>query len=161
MARGTPATAALDKARVAYRLHSYDYDPEAASIGLQAAESLGVAPPRMFKTLMAQVQAAKGPETVCALLPSDAEMSLKKLAALAGAKSAAMLKPDAAEKFSGYHVGGISPLGQRKRARVFADDSLTAFETVFLNGGQRGLQIEIAPAELVRVAGIALGDLKA
>lgn len=161
MARGTPATAALDRAGVAYRLHTYAYDPGAPSIGLQAAESLGVPPQRMFKTLMAQVQSAKGAETVCALLQSDAEMSLKKLATLAGAKSAAMLKPDAAEKFSGYHVGGISPLGQRKRARAFADDSLVIFESIFLNGGQRGLQIEIAPGDLVRALGLTLGDLKA
>ena len=161
MARGTPATAALDKARLAYRLHEYDYDPEAAKIGLAAAESLGVAAGRMFKTLMAQVETAKGAEIVCALLPSDAEMSLKKLAAAAGGKSAAMLKPELAEKTTGYHVGGISPLGQRTRARVFADLSLTDFETVFVNGGRRGLQIEIAPAALVELLGATVVNLHA
>ena len=161
MARGTPATAALDKAKTPYRLHEYDYDPDAAKIGLAAAESLGVAAARMFKTLMAQVETARGVEIVCALLPSDAEMSLKKLAAAAGGKSAAMLKPEVAEKTAGYHVGGISPLGQRKRVRVFSDASLMDFETIFVNGGRRGLQIEIAPAALVGLLQAVVAELRA
>jgi Cys-tRNA(Pro)/Cys-tRNA(Cys) deacylase len=161
MARGTPATSVLEKARAAFALHEYDYDPEAAKIGMAAATSLGVAPARMFKTLMARVETAKGGEIVCALLPSDAEMSLKKLAAAGGGKSAAMLKPEAAERATGYHVGGISPLGQRKRARTFADATLRGFDTVFVNGGRRGLQIEIAPESLIARLGAVVIDLKA
>ena len=149
MARGTPATVALGKAGVKFALHEYGYDPDAARIGMQAAEALGVAPARLLKTLMAKA----GGAVVCVLVPSDRELSLKRLAAAAGAKDAAMLAPAEAERLTGYHVGGISPFGQKKRVRVFIEQSATAFETVVINGGRRGLQIEIAPADLVRVLG--------
>ena len=119
MAKGTPATVALDKAGVAFTLHEYDYDPDAARIGMQAAEALGVDPARLLKTLMAKA----GSAVVCVLVPSDAEVSLKKLAAAAGAKDAAMLPPAEAERITGYHVGGISPFGQKKRVRVFVEQS--------------------------------------
>jgi Cys-tRNA(Pro)/Cys-tRNA(Cys) deacylase len=147
MAKATPATTMLERARVAFKLHEYDYDPDAKQIGMQAAEALGVEPARLLKTLMARA----GKDVVCALLPSDREMSLKRLAAAAGAKDASMLPPAEAERISGYHVGGISPLGQKKRCAVFIEQSALAFPTVLLNGGRRGLQIEIAPGELVRV----------
>lgn len=147
MAKGTPATLAVQKAGVAFTLHEYDYDPNAERIGLQAAEALGVVPSRMLKTLMARA----GKETVCVLAPSDREVNLKRLAAAAGSKDAAMMPPADAERFTGYHVGGISPFGQRKRARVFVDESALAQATVFVNGGRRGLQIEIAPADLARL----------
>ena len=147
MAKGTPATVALSKAGVAFTLHEYDYDPNAARIGMQAAEALGVSPVRLLKTLMAKA----GNTVVCVLVPSDAEVSLKKLASAAGAKDAAMLKPDAAERITGYHVGGISPFGQKKRTPVFIAQGALAHETIIVNGGRRGLQIEIAPADLVRV----------
>ena len=146
MAKGTPATVALTKAGVAFTLHEYDYDPNAARIGMQAADALGVAPARLLKTLM-----AKAGDTVCVLVPSDAEVSLKKLAAAAGAKDAAMLAPAEAERTTGYHVGGISPFGQKKRARVFVDEAALAHASIIVNGGRRGLQIELAPADLVRV----------
>src|SRR3954470_22192005 len=103
MARGTPATAALDRAGVAFRLHEYDYDPDAARIGMQAAQALGVAPDRLLKTLMTRA----GGEVVCVLLASDRELSLKRLAAAAGVKDAAMLPPAQAERATGYRVGGI------------------------------------------------------
>jgi Cys-tRNA(Pro)/Cys-tRNA(Cys) deacylase len=147
MAKGTPATVALTKAGVAFTLHEYDYDPNAARIGMQAAEALGVDPARLLKTLMAKA----GTATVCVLVPSDAEVSLKKLAAAAGAKDAAMLPPAEAERITGYHVGGISPFGQKKRARVFVEETALAHATLILNGGRRGLQIELAPADLLRV----------
>jgi len=147
MAKGTPATVALTKAGIAFKLHEYDYDPNAARIGMQAAEALGVSPGRLLKTLMAKA----GGAVVCVLVPSDAEVSLKKLASAAGAKDAAMLKPDQAERHTGYHVGGISPFGQKKRVRVFVAQSALAHQTIIVNGGRRGLQIEIAPADLVRV----------
>jgi Cys-tRNA(Pro)/Cys-tRNA(Cys) deacylase len=147
MAKGTPATVALSKARVAFTLHEYDYDPNAARIGMQAAEALGVSPSRLLKTLMAKA----GSAIVCVLVPSDSEVSLKKLAAAAGAKDAAMLHPHEAERLTGYHVGGISPFGQKKRVRTFVAQSALAHETIIVNGGRRGLQIELAPADLVRV----------
>ena len=117
MAKGTPATVVLEKAGVAFKLHEYDYDPNAARIGMQAAEALGVSPSRLLKTLMAKA----GGQVVCVLIASDKEVSLKKLASAAGTKDAAMLPPTEAERITGYHVGGISPLGQRKRVRVFIE----------------------------------------
>jgi Cys-tRNA(Pro)/Cys-tRNA(Cys) deacylase len=145
MATGTPATVFLQKAGVAFKLHQYDYDPNAERIGLQAAEALGITPARLFKTLMAKA----GSEIVCVLIASDRELNLKRLAAVAGAKDAAMLAPAEAERVSGYHVGGISPLGQRKRLRFFIDESAKAHATILVNGGKRGLQIEIAPDALI------------
>lgn len=155
MAKGTPATVALQKANVAFRLHEYDYDPNAARIGMQAAEALGIPPARLLKTLMAKA----GGAVICVLVPSDLEVSLKKLAAAAGVKDAAMLPPAEAERVTGYHVGGISPFGQRKRVRVFVEEAALAHETVLVNGGRRGLQIELAPAELVRVTEAITGAL--
>jgi Cys-tRNA(Pro)/Cys-tRNA(Cys) deacylase len=147
MAKGTPATLALARAGVPFRLHEYAYDPGAERIGLQAAEALGVAPARMLKTLMARA----GQEIVCVLMPSDREVALKALAAAAGAKSAAMLAPAEAERVTGYHVGGISPFGQKRKARVFIAEDALAQPSVLVNGGRRGLQIEIAPGDLVRL----------
>jgi Cys-tRNA(Pro)/Cys-tRNA(Cys) deacylase len=147
MAKGTPATVALQKAGVAFTLHEYDYDPNAARIGMQAAEALGIAPARLLKTLMAKA----GGAVICVLVPSDTEVSLKKLASAAGVKDAAMLPPAEAERVTGYHVGGISPFGQRRRVRVFVEAAALAHDTVLVNGGRRGLQIELAPAELVRI----------
>jgi Cys-tRNA(Pro)/Cys-tRNA(Cys) deacylase len=155
MAKGTPATVALAKASIAFTLHEYDYDPKAERIGMQAAEALGVSPARLLKTLMAKA----GGAIVCVLVPSDQEVSLKKLAAAAGAKDAAMLPAAEAERITGYHVGGISPLGQRKRVRVFIDVPALAHPTVILNGGRRGLQIEIAPGKLVEVLGAAVAEI--
>jgi len=152
MAKGTPATVALQKAGVVFRLHEYDYDPNATRIGMQAAEALGVEPERLLKTLMARA----GVEVVCVLVPSDREVSLKRvslkrLAAAAGAKDAAMLPPAEAERITGYHVGGISPFGQRRPVRVLIEEAALAHPTVIVNGGRRGLQIEIAPDDLKRV----------
>ena len=155
MAKGTPTTVALMQAGVAYKLHEYDYDPNAARIGLQAAEALGVLPARLLKTLIAKA----GNATVCVLVPSDQEVSLKKLAAAAGAKDAAMLPPGEAERITGYHVGGLSPFGQKKRSRVFIAASALAHPSIIVNGGRRGLQIELAPGDLVRVLDAAAADL--
>lgn len=147
MAKGTPATVALEKAGAAFTLREYDYDPDADSIGMQAAAALGVDPARLLKTLMAKA----GNTIVCVLAPSDKEVSLKKLAAAAGAKDAAMLKPAEAERFTGYRVGGISPFGQKKRANVFIEEAAMKHASVIFNGGRRGLQIELPPGELVRL----------
>src|SRR5215470_17327157 len=155
MAKGTLATTALQKAGVAFKLHAYDYDPDAEQIGLQAAEALGVAPARLLKTLMARA----GNDIVCVLVPSDRKLSLKKLAAAAGSKEAAMLAPAAAERATGYHVGGISPFGQKKRVRVFLERSALGHQTIVVNGGRRGLQIELPPADLVRLLDAAVADL--
>ena len=157
MAKGTPATLALTRAGVAFTLHEYDYDPNAARIGMQAAEALGVDPGRLLKTLMAKA----GGAVVCVLVPSDSEVSLKKLAAAAGAKDAAMLPPAEAERITGYHVGGISPFGQKKRVRVFVAQRALTHAGIIVNGGRRGLQIELAPADLVRVLEAVPAELDA
>jgi Cys-tRNA(Pro)/Cys-tRNA(Cys) deacylase len=147
MAKSTPATLALDHAKIAYTLHEYDYDPSAARIGMQAAEALGIEPARLLKTLMAKA----GATVVCVLVPSDREVNLKKLAHAAGAKSAAMLGAAEAERITGYHVGGISPFGQKKRVPVYIETSPLVFPRIVVNGGRRGLQAELAPDDLVRV----------
>jgi Cys-tRNA(Pro)/Cys-tRNA(Cys) deacylase len=154
MAKATPATLALEKAGVVFTLHEYDYDPNAERIGTQAAEALGIEPARLLKTLM-----ARAGEVVCVLAPSDREVNLKKLAHAAGAKSAAMLGSAEAERMTGYHVGGISPFGQKKRARVFIEQSALAFPRIVVNGGRRGLQVELAPGELMRVLSATAAEI--
>jgi len=155
MAKGTPATAALQRAGVVFTLHEYAYDPDAERIGLQAAAALAVEPTRLLKTLMVKA----GDAVLCVLVPSDRALSLKKLAALAGSKEAAMLAPAAAERVTGYRVGGISPFGQKKHVRVFLERSALGHQTIIVNGGRRGLQIELPPADLVRLLDAAVADL--
>ncbi len=155
MAKGTPATLALEKAGIAFTLHEYDYDPNAARIGMQAAEALGIEPARLLKTLMARA----GQEVVCVLLASDREVNLKKLAAAAGAKSAAMVGAQEAERITGYHVGGISAFGQKKRVRTFIDKAALSFPKLVMNGGRRGLQVELAADDAVRVLDAVSAEL--
>jgi Cys-tRNA(Pro)/Cys-tRNA(Cys) deacylase len=155
MAKSTPATLMLQKAGVAFRLHEYDYDPNAERIGMQAAEALGIEPQRLLKTLMARA----GDKVVCVLVPSDREVNLKKLAAAAKAKSAAMLGAQEAERITGYHVGGISPFGQKKRVPVFVEKAALSFEHVVLNGGRRGLQVELRAGDLMRVLGATAAEI--
>jgi Cys-tRNA(Pro)/Cys-tRNA(Cys) deacylase len=149
MSKTTRATQSLEKLGVKFTLHSYAYDPDAASIGLQAAEALGVPPERVLKTLMAEVDG----KPVCAVVPSDCEVSMKKLAAAFGAKTAKMMRPADAERLTGYHVGGISPFGQKKRVPVAIEAAALGHASVFLNGGQRGLQVELAPQDAIEAAG--------
>ncbi len=149
MAKTTPATLALKKAGVAFDLHAYDYDPDAPRVGLQAAEALGADPARVLKTLMAEVDG----KPVCAVLASDQEVAMKRLAAVFGGKSAAMMKPADAERITGFKVGGVSPFGQKKRCPTVVDEAALAHARVFVNAGQRGLQAELAPADLVAALG--------
>ncbi len=149
MARGTPATQALKKAGIAFDLVEYEYDSSAARVGLQAAEAMQVPASRVFKTLMAEVDG----KPVCAILPSDAEVDMKALAAAFNGKSARMMPPEAAERMTGYKVGGVSPLGQRKRVPALLEVSAEAHEAIYVNGGKRGLQILLNPADLVRELG--------
>jgi len=149
MSKTTPATLALDKAGVAYRLATYDYDPGAERVGLQAAEALGAPAAEVLKTLMVKADG----KPVCVVLASDREVSMKKLAAALGAKSAEMMKPADAERITGYRVGGVSPFGQKKPVPTVIDADAAALSEAFMNGGQRGLQVRLAPSELVRVLG--------
>ncbi len=143
MSRTTRATQALHKAGVAFTVHIYDYRPDADRIGLQAAEALGEDPRRVLKTLMAEVDG----KPVVVVLASDQEVSMKKLAALFGGKSARMLKPADAERLTGFVVGGISPFGQKRLFPTAVDEAALAEEQVFVNGGQRGVQVRLNPKD--------------
>lgn len=143
MAKGTPATLALEKAGVTFAVATYAYDPNADRVGLQAAEAMGVSPGIVLKTLMAEVDG----KPVCVVVPSDREVSMKKLAAAFGGKSAQMMKPPDAERITGYRVGGISPFGQKRRVPTAIEETALALPEVFMNGGQRGLQVRIKPAD--------------
>jgi len=147
MSKTTPATLALDKAGVAYALATYDYDPNAERVGLQAAEALGVPPGEVLKTLMVKADG----KPACVVLASDREVAMKKLAAALGAKSAEMMKPADAERLTGYRVGGVSPFGQKRAVPTVIDADAATLPEAFVNAGQRGLQARLAPAELVRV----------
>jgi len=147
MSKATRATTMLDKAGVAFTVHTYDYDPEADHIGLQAAEALGEPPARVLKTLMARVDG----KPVCVIVPSDHEVSMKKLAAAFGGKSAEMMKPADAERITGYKVGGISPFGQMRKVPTAIESEALAHQRVYVNGGQRGLQVRLAPQDAAAV----------
>ena len=147
MSRTTRATQALRQAGVAFTVHTYDYQPDADRIGLQAAEALGEEPCRVLKTLMAEVDG----KPVVVVLASDREVSMKRLAALFGGKSAQMLKPADAERLTGYVVGGISPFGQKRAFPTAVDEAALAEDLVYMNGGQRGLQVRMKPADAVAV----------
>lgn len=144
--RGTPATALLARQGIAHTVHAYRHDPRRDSYGLEASEALGIAPQRVFKTLVAQVD---GTLTV-GVIPVASRMDLKALAAAAGGKKAVMADAADAQRATGYVVGGISPLGQRRRLPVVLDSAALEFGTIYCSAGRRGLEIEIAPADLVQ-----------
>ena len=147
MSRSTRATLALAAAKAEFEVLTYDYDPDADRIGMQAAQALGVSPSIVLKTLMAEVDG----RPVCVVVPSDREVSMKKLAAAFKGKSASMMKPANAEKVTGYVVGGISPFGQKKVVPTIFEAEAMAHDLVYMNGGQRGLQVRLSPVEAVAV----------
>lgn len=153
--KGTPGTALLAKQRVPHTLHSYEHDPRAASYGLEAAEALGLEPTRVFKTLLADVD---GSLTV-GIVPVTAQLDLKALAAAVGGKKARMADVAAAERATGYVAGGISPLGQRKRLPTVLDTSATTFDTLFCSAGRRGLEVELAPDDLVKLTNAVVAPI--
>ena len=162
MSRTTRATQLLAKAGIAFTVHAYDYDPGAERIGLQAAEALGVPPGIVLKTLMAQlVDGAGTKRPVCVVVPSDREVSMKKLAAAFAGKSAEMMAPADAERLTGYHVGGISPLGQKRKVPAALDASALEQDAVYVNAGQRGLQLRLDPRDLKAVLGAVVAPLVA
>ena len=130
-------------------MHVYDHDPRRGAYGLEASDALGVAPEQVFKRLVAEVDGA----LTVGVVPVAGQLDLKALAAAAGGKKAVMADVAAAERATGYVAGGISPLGQRRRLPVVIDSSALEFATIFCSGGRRGLEIELAPADLVRAAG--------
>ncbi|GGY92311.1 Cys-tRNA(Pro) deacylase [Streptomyces nitrosporeus] len=152
---GTPATVALTAAGTAFTVHSYDHDPASASYGEEAAEALGVSPDRVFKTLVADVDG----ELVVAVVPVAGSLDLKALASAVGGKRAAMADPAAAERTTGYVRGGISPLGQRKSLRTVLDSSADGHATVCVSAGRRGLEVELAPADLAALTRAVLAPI--
>ena len=149
MASGTPATTALTRLGLAFQVHPYDQDPAAASYGLEAAAALSVPAAQVFKTLL--VEGDRG--LAVGVVPVDRQLDLKAVAAALGLKKVAMAQPADAERSSGMVVGGISPIGQRKALPTVVDESVMAFERVYVSGGRRGLDISLAPADLVSATG--------
>ena len=143
----TPATVALDRAGVAYTRHPYEHDPAAASYGLEAAAALGVAPAQVFKTLLVDT----GAGLAAGVVPVDGQLDLKAVAAALRVKSVTMADPAAAERSTGYVVGGISPVGQKRALPTVLDDTADGFATVYVSGGRRGFDIGLAPADLATV----------
>ncbi len=148
VATGTPATALLARRKIQHTLHPYVHDARAEAYGEEAAAALGLDQERIFKTLIVTVDGT----LACAVVPVAAHLDLKAFAAALGGKRAAMAEPAAAVRATGYVVGGISPIGQRSRLRVVVDESATGFDTVYVSAGKRGLQVELAPADLLAVS---------
>ena len=153
--QGTAATALLTRQGIPYTVHTYDHDSRRGSYGLEAAQAMGVESGRVFKTLVADVDGT----LAVGVVPVAAQLDLKALAAAVGGKKAAMADPAAAERATGYVTGGISPLGQRRRLRVVVDASALEFPTVYCSGGRRGLEIELAPGDLVRAANATVAPI--
>ena len=141
----TPAVVALDAAGIDYSIHEYERGDDLHDFGREAAESLGLDPDQVFKTLVVVADE----ELVVALVPVSCQLSMKRVAAAVGAKRAVMCDPSRAERSSGYIVGGISPIGQRRQLRTVVDESAELFDVVYVSGGKRGMDIGLAPADLV------------
>lgn len=152
----TPAIALLRREKVAHAVHEYEHDPSAESYGLEAAEKLGIEPARMFKTLVVKLD--KGTLAV-GIVPVSSLLNLKRMAKACSAKKAAMAQPAEVERATGYVLGGVSPLGQKRRLPTVIDASAERFETVFVSAGKRGMDVELAPAALVGLLGARLADL--
>ncbi len=146
----TPAVAAAKRAGIEYRLHEYEHDPAHSSYGEEAAEALSVQPSRVFKTLLVELA---GGGLAVGLVPVTGQLDLKAIAKALGAKKATMADVAAAERATGYVAGGISPLGQKQRLPFAIDESALTFETIFVSAGRRGLEIELAPTDLLRLTG--------
>ena len=156
--RGTTATIALERAKIRFALHEYTHDPRADSFGLEASAALGVPPERMFKTLVATVD---GGALAVGVVPVSRQLDLKALAAAVGGKKAAMADTAVAERATGYVVGGISPVGQKRRLPIVIDASALELSALFCCAGRRGLQMEIAPADLIKATGAKVADITA
>ena len=157
---GTPATVALTRAGIAFTLRTYDHDPAAESFGLEAAAALGVEPERVLKTLLVNVDASTGSgRLVVGIVPVSGQLDLKAVAAAVGGKRAEMADPRLAERTTGYVVGGISPVGQRKQLPTVVDASALEYASVLVSGGKRGLDLELAPQDLVRVTAATVAPI--
>ncbi|MEU4396189.1 Cys-tRNA(Pro) deacylase [Kribbella sp. NPDC023855] len=145
--QGTPATVALTKAGVTFTTHTYEHDPAAKSYGLEAAEALGLLPEQVFKTLLVDVDG----KLSVGVVPVDKQLDLKAVAAALNGKKATMADPAAAERITGYVVGGISPIGQKRLLPTVVDETASVHETVYVSGGRRGLDLGLSPADLIKL----------
>jgi Cys-tRNA(Pro)/Cys-tRNA(Cys) deacylase len=152
---GTPATVALARAGIAYSAHSYEHDPRATSFGLEAADVLGLDPDEVFKTLLAMVDG----RAVVAIVPVSGSLDLKALAAAAGGRRAEMADAATAQRLTGYVLGGISPVGQKRALPTFVDETAELLDTVYVSGGRRGFDIGLAPADLLAITGGAYAPI--
>ncbi len=152
----TPAINAAKKAKISFKIHEYEHDPACASYGLEAAEKLGIDPGLVFKTLVADL----GGELVVAVIPVESMLSLKLLARACGAKKAAMADKGLVERTTGYVLGGVSPLGQKKRLRTILDSTAESLPAIHVSAGRRGLEIEIAPRDLLALTRGMFADLR-
>ena len=154
---GTPATVALTAAGIPFSVHAYDHDPSATSYGLEAADALGLPPEQVFKTLLVDT----GSGLAVGIVPVSCQLDLKAMASALGVKRVEMADPRAAERSSGYVVGGISPIGQKRLLPTVLDETAELFETIYVSGGRRGMDLGLAPADLIRVTrairGVDLG----
>ncbi|CAM1636186.1 YbaK/aminoacyl-tRNA synthetase-associated domain [Bartonella apihabitans] len=156
MSKTTPATAFLDHNHIEYEFITYHYDPHADRVGLQAAEAVGADPETVFKTLMVSVDG----KPHVAVLPSDQEANMKKLAVAFGGKHAEMLSVEEAEKLTGYKVGGISPFGQRRHLPTIFEKTAELFDKIYINGGGRGFQVKMHSKDAIAVLSAKVADFK-
>jgi Cys-tRNA(Pro)/Cys-tRNA(Cys) deacylase len=145
--QGTPATVALTKAGLPFTTHAYEHDPAAKSYGLEAAEALGLEAGQVFKTLLVEVDG----KLAVGVVPVDKQLDLKAVAAALSGKKAAMADPAAAERITGYVVGGISPIGQKRQLPTVVDSTATDHDTVYVSGGRRGLDLGLSPIDLISI----------
>jgi Cys-tRNA(Pro)/Cys-tRNA(Cys) deacylase len=152
---GTPATVALTAAGIPFIEHAYHHDPATTNYGLEAANALGLDPDRVFKTLLAEVDG----RLVVGIVPVTGKLDLKALAAAVGGKRAEMADPALAERKTGYVVGGISPIGQKSQLPTVLDETAELWDTIYVSGGRRGFDIELAPADLIRATNATVADI--
>jgi len=157
----TPAVLALTAAGVEFRVHEFHHEAGERNYGLVAAEALGVQPEQVFKTLLAELTVDGRVEQVVGIVPVSGQLSLRELAVAMGGKRAEMCKPELAERLTGYVVGGISPFGQKKRLRTAIDETCILFDTIFVSGGKRGLDLEVAPDVLVELLDAVVAPIAA
>jgi Cys-tRNA(Pro)/Cys-tRNA(Cys) deacylase len=152
----TPAIKLAIKQKIAHTVHEYEHIASAESYGMEAAEKLGVSPERVFKTLVVKLD---GKDLAVAVIPVSSMLSMKLIAKAAGTKKSVMADPQEVERSTGYILGGVSPLGQKKRLKTFIDNSAETFTTIFVSAGRRGLEIELQPADLVQLTGGSLAAI--